>query len=128
MSDKRVVIDHFQSVRDGGSDHGPARFAGAALPARPRPLSPQPAPEALSSAVRPERRGRSLPVRRRRRLGQPVGCDPKGLLGAVASVRGLGRRCRRPWLPAAPVYVAEYLTALVGKGRGSCHGAANGFR
>ena len=57
MSDKRVVIDHFQSVRDGGSDHGPARFAGAALPARPRPLSPQPAPEALSSAVRPERRG-----------------------------------------------------------------------
>ena len=43
--------------------------------------------------------GRSLPVRRRRRLGQPFGCDPKGLLGAVVSVSGLGRRCRRPLAP-----------------------------
>ena len=31
-------------------------------------------------------------------------------------------------MPAAPVDVAEYLTALVGKGRGSCHGAAGGAR
>ena len=29
-----------------------------------------------------------------------------------------------PWLPTAPVDVAEYLTALVGAGRRSCNGAA----
>ena len=37
----------------------------------------------------------SLSGRRRYRLGQLVGFNPKGLIGAVASVRGLGRRCRR---------------------------------
>ena len=65
----------------------PARFTGAALPARPRP--PQ-----LAAGT-----GGPLLGGRRHRLGQPVGCDPKGLLGAVASVRGLGRRCRRPLAP-----------------------------
>ena len=56
-----------------------------------------------------------LPGRHRCRLGRPVGCDPKGLLGAVASVRGPGGDAGVLWQPAAPVDVAEYLTALVGE-------------
>ena len=67
----------------------------------------------------PRAYGRSLSGRRRCRLRQLVGFNPKDLLGAVASVRGLGRRCRqspgcrrhrwtspntsRPWWRGAPV-------------------------
>ncbi len=57
----------------------PTAEAGGLLPGRP-----------------PRASGRSLSGHLRCRLGQLVGFNPKGLLGAVASVRGLGRRCRRP--------------------------------
>ncbi len=48
---------------------------------------------------------------------------PKGLLGAVASVRGLGGDAGVPWLPAASVDVAEYLKTLVGRAAGLATGS-----
>ena len=56
---------------------------GATLSARPRSVQPGP------PGRRPSFRPSPVPSR-------PTGCDSKGLLGAAASVRGVGRRCRRP--------------------------------
>ena len=118
--------------------------AGAVLPVRPQPphpgvsggpapsgrqpVSPQPKPEVLSLADHPRASGRSLSGRRRCRLGQLVGFNPKGLLGAVASVRGLGRQCRRP-LAAGGTGGHRRIPHGPGRaGRRSCNGAAGGVR
>ena len=113
----------------------PARFAGAVLPVRPRPpqpgvsggsapsgrqpVSPQPKPEVLSLAED--------------HPGRPGGLPP-AVAGAVSASwsdstrRACSGQWRQfvvlawdagvPWLPAAPVDIAEYLTALVARGAG----------
>ena len=72
----------------------------------PGPLSPQPAPEVLSPAVAGAISASRSDATRRAYSGQ------WRQFVAWAGDAGV------PWLPAAPVDVAEYLTALVGRGVG----------
>ena len=89
----------------------PAAEAGGPLPGGP-----------------PRASGRSPSGRRRCRLGQLVGFNPKGLLGAVASVRGLGLGCRRPLAAGGTGGHRRIPHGPGGAGRRSCNGAAGGAR
>ena len=101
-------------------DHD-AKSATSAPRLRPRPGEP---------AVPRNQMGGSTPScynRVNSKLLLTLSAGPKGLLGAVASVRGLGGDAGVPWLPAASVDVAEYLTTLVGRAAGLATGSRGPF-
>ena len=82
------------------------------VPPRPRRGS-SPCSTSARSAWSPP--GRSSSPRPSPVPSRPVGrTRPERTTRAVASVRGLGRRCRRPLAAGCTVEVAEYLTALAG--------------
>ena len=112
----------------------PARFAGAVLPVRPRPPNPGVSGGSAPSGRQPvSRQPKPVVLSLGDHPGRPGGLSP-AVAGAVSASwsdstrRACSGQWRQfvvragdagvPWLPSAPVDIAEYLTALVGRGAG----------